>query len=269
MAITLPGGMSLPKELAAGDRIELTVQVGAGNVFMLSAIDEIENEAVQQGEVEVEVKGFVVTSSASQIVVNSNGRLFTFAAPSGMTLPVLDGHPCRGPRPGTQRHDHGPAAAHRRQRRRRRRIRRRRPRRRRRWPLTGAAQTDDAGSPKCQARQVFSSKGGRMSRSLVARAAQQRLTAAASAVAAFGAMSTRVRSGPAFENRASGVPRLLRRSQGHVPEHRRVEQDRREGDAKSTNSASHRQGIKGLPEIYLVEGRAATGTTRGLRVGAG
>ena len=85
ITITVPAAMTLPAGLAAGQRIELTVHVTAPNVFTLVAIDENENQVEQ----EVEVKGFVVSSSTTEISVSSHGTVFTFAAPHGMTLPVL------------------------------------------------------------------------------------------------------------------------------------------------------------------------------------
>lgn len=84
ITITVPAGTTLPAGLAPGQEIELTVQVGANNVFTLVSIDE-ENEQAE----EVEVEGSVVSSSASQLVVTSHGMTFTFAAPKGVTLPVL------------------------------------------------------------------------------------------------------------------------------------------------------------------------------------
>jgi hypothetical protein len=47
LTITVPAGMTLPADLAVGQEIELTVQVGSGNAFTLVAIDEVEND---QGE---------------------------------------------------------------------------------------------------------------------------------------------------------------------------------------------------------------------------
>jgi len=85
VTITVPAGMTLASTLAAGARIELTVQVGAGNVFTLSSIDEQEN--AENGD--VEVKGAVVSSTTTQLVVSSGGTTFTFVAPTGATLPVL------------------------------------------------------------------------------------------------------------------------------------------------------------------------------------
>lgn len=97
LTITVPDGTTLPAGLAAGQRIELTVQIGAGNVFTLVAIDE--NESESEGESgsanpgaqaqEIEVKGLVTSSTSSQIDVNVNGTTVTFVAPSGTTLPVL------------------------------------------------------------------------------------------------------------------------------------------------------------------------------------
>jgi hypothetical protein len=81
--------MTLPSALAAGDRIEFTVQVVAGNTFTLVAIDEIEDANSPAAAREVEVKGSVVSSTATQLVVMSHGTLFTFAAPAGTTLPVF------------------------------------------------------------------------------------------------------------------------------------------------------------------------------------
>jgi hypothetical protein len=90
VTITVPAGITLPAGLAVGQRLELTVQVGAGNVFTLVAIDEVENEnpAAAPGQ-EVEVRGAVVTSTASEIVVSTGKATFTFEAPAGVTLPIL------------------------------------------------------------------------------------------------------------------------------------------------------------------------------------
>jgi hypothetical protein len=90
ITITIPQGMKLPASLAAGARIELTVMTAAGNVFTLVSIDEIENaNQVVAPNQEVEVKGFVVSSTATQLVVNSGNAMFTFAAATGVTLPML------------------------------------------------------------------------------------------------------------------------------------------------------------------------------------
>lgn len=86
ITITVPASMTLPPGLAAGDEIELTVQVAANNVFTLVSIDD-ENE--QQQADEVEVKGSVFSSTATELVVVSHGTKFTFAAPAGKTLPVI------------------------------------------------------------------------------------------------------------------------------------------------------------------------------------
>jgi hypothetical protein len=48
ITITVPAGTTLPAALTAGDCIELTVQVGAGNVFTLVSIDELENAQQQE-----------------------------------------------------------------------------------------------------------------------------------------------------------------------------------------------------------------------------
>jgi hypothetical protein len=77
--------------LRPGQRIELSVQVGAANTFRLAAINRIENENANPAAQarEVEVKGFVTSSTTTQIVVNANGTMLTFVAPAGGTLPVL------------------------------------------------------------------------------------------------------------------------------------------------------------------------------------
>jgi hypothetical protein len=87
VTITVPAGTTLPATLAPGQRIELTVQVGSANTFTLVSIDEVENQAAPAQE--VEANGFVVSSTTTQIVVNANGVIVTFVAPSGATLPVL------------------------------------------------------------------------------------------------------------------------------------------------------------------------------------
>jgi len=94
LTITVPTGMTLPVGLAAGARIELTVSatVGANNVFTLVAIDEIENQNVNNVVVpnqEIELNGTVVSSTPTQIAVASGGTTFTFNAPTGTTLPTL------------------------------------------------------------------------------------------------------------------------------------------------------------------------------------
>jgi hypothetical protein len=88
ITITVPAGTTLPAGLAAGQRIEVTVHAAGGNVFTLVAIDD-ENENQAGANEEVEVKGSVVSSTPTQIVVNSHGAVFTFAAPAGVTLPTL------------------------------------------------------------------------------------------------------------------------------------------------------------------------------------
>ena len=82
--ITVPSGMTLPA-LTPGQEVELTVQTGAGNTFTLVSIDQDEN---QVGE-EVEAKGTVTNSTASQITIEADGTSLTFAAPVGKTLPIL------------------------------------------------------------------------------------------------------------------------------------------------------------------------------------
>jgi uncharacterized membrane protein YgcG len=89
LTITIPAGMTLPAGLAVGQRIELTVQIGANNVFTLAAIDEIKKANPAVAAQEVEVKGFVVSSTTAKIVVSANRTTFTFVASVGTTLPVL------------------------------------------------------------------------------------------------------------------------------------------------------------------------------------
>jgi hypothetical protein len=82
--ITVPSGITLPP-LTPGEEIELTVQTGAGNTFTLVSINAGENE----DEDRVEAKGTVTDSTQSQITIDAGGALVTFAAPAGVTLPVL------------------------------------------------------------------------------------------------------------------------------------------------------------------------------------
>jgi RNase P/RNase MRP subunit p29 len=82
--ITVPSGMTLPA-LTPGEEVELTVQTGAGNTFTLVSINPGDNE----DENEVEAKGTVTDSTASQITIDAGGAMLTFAAPAGVTLPVL------------------------------------------------------------------------------------------------------------------------------------------------------------------------------------
>ena len=89
LTITVPSGTALPAALAAGQRIELVVQIGAANTLTLVAIDEIENVNPPLAAQEVEVKGTVVSSTTSEIVVSANGVQFTFVAPPGAILPVF------------------------------------------------------------------------------------------------------------------------------------------------------------------------------------
>jgi hypothetical protein len=89
ITITVPAGVTLPSGLAAGRRIELTVQVGAADTFTLVAVDEVENENEPPAAEEVELKGFVVTSTAMQLVVRNGAATVTFNAPAGAALPIL------------------------------------------------------------------------------------------------------------------------------------------------------------------------------------
>ena len=82
--ITVPSGLTLPP-LTPGQEVELTVQPGAGNTFTLVSIGDEDNQA----EEAVEAQGTVVSSTATQITIDAGGVTLTFAAPSGVTLPVL------------------------------------------------------------------------------------------------------------------------------------------------------------------------------------
>lgn len=82
--ITVPSGMTLPP-LTPGQEVELTVQTGAGNVFTLVSIQSGDNEDVN----EVEAKGTVTDSTTSHVTIDAGDAMLTFAAPSGVTLPVL------------------------------------------------------------------------------------------------------------------------------------------------------------------------------------
>lgn len=61
------------------------MQTGAGNTFTLVSIDEAAVNVVE----EVEAKGAVVSSTATQLTIDAGGAMLTFAAPSGVTLPVF------------------------------------------------------------------------------------------------------------------------------------------------------------------------------------
>jgi hypothetical protein len=84
--ITVPSGMTLPP-LTPGQEVELTVQTAAGNVFTLVSIRSEDNE--NEDENEVEAKGVVTASSATQITIDADGAMVTFAAPAGATLPII------------------------------------------------------------------------------------------------------------------------------------------------------------------------------------
>lgn len=89
LTITVPAGMTLPTTLAPGQRVELTVQADATNRFTLVSIDQVEDANPAAAAQEVEAKGFVVSSSTSQIVIDANGVQLTFVAPPGVALPVF------------------------------------------------------------------------------------------------------------------------------------------------------------------------------------
>jgi RNase P/RNase MRP subunit p29 len=82
--ITVPNGMTLPP-LTPGQEVELTVQAGAGNVFTLVSIQAGDDE----DQNEVEATGTVTDSTTSQITIDADGAMLTFAAPAGETLPVI------------------------------------------------------------------------------------------------------------------------------------------------------------------------------------
>jgi len=82
--ITVPSGLTLPA-LTPGEEVELIVQTGAGNTFTLVSISADDNE----NQDEVEAKGTVTNSTPSQITIDAGGAMVTFAAPAGVTLPVL------------------------------------------------------------------------------------------------------------------------------------------------------------------------------------
>jgi hypothetical protein len=84
ITITVPSGITLPP-LTPGQEVELTVQTGAGNNFTLVSIDDDLNQPAE----EVEAKGTVVSSTATQLKIDAGGAMLTFTAPSGVTLPVL------------------------------------------------------------------------------------------------------------------------------------------------------------------------------------
>jgi hypothetical protein len=89
ITITVPAGITLPVGLAAGQKIELSVQAGPANTFTLVAVGEAENAQPGVANREVEAKGAVVSSTASQLVISAGGATLTFAAPPGVTLPTL------------------------------------------------------------------------------------------------------------------------------------------------------------------------------------
>jgi hypothetical protein len=82
--ITVPSEMTLPP-LTPGDEVELVVQAGTGNTFTLVSIQSGDNE----DENEVEAKGTVTDSTTSSITIDTGDATLTFAAPAGVTLPVL------------------------------------------------------------------------------------------------------------------------------------------------------------------------------------
>ena len=84
ITITVPSGMTLPP-LTPGQEVELIVQAGAGNTFTLVSIRSEDND--DQGE--VEAKGPVTDSTSSQITIDAGGAMLTFAAPAGVSLPII------------------------------------------------------------------------------------------------------------------------------------------------------------------------------------
>lgn len=89
VTITIPSGIALPAGVTAGQQIELAVQAGTGNTFTLVAFGEPANAGLADDEEEVEATGSVVTSTTTQLVINTGSAVLTFAAPAGTTLPVL------------------------------------------------------------------------------------------------------------------------------------------------------------------------------------
>jgi len=84
--ITVPSGITLPA-LTPGQEVELVVQAGTGNTFTLVSIQAGDNE--DENGNEVEAKGAVTDSTTSSITIDVGGATLTFAAPAGVTLPVL------------------------------------------------------------------------------------------------------------------------------------------------------------------------------------
>jgi hypothetical protein len=84
ITVTVPSGVTLPL-LTQGQEVELTVQTGTGNTFTLVSIGDDEKQAAE----EVEAKGSVVTSTATQIEIDAGGAMLTFTAQKGVTLPVF------------------------------------------------------------------------------------------------------------------------------------------------------------------------------------
>jgi FtsP/CotA-like multicopper oxidase with cupredoxin domain len=84
--ITVPDGMTLPP-LTPGQEVELVVQTGTGNTFTLVSIQSGDDE--NENENEVEAQGAVTDSTTSQITIDTGGTTLTFAAPAGVTLPVI------------------------------------------------------------------------------------------------------------------------------------------------------------------------------------
>jgi hypothetical protein len=84
--ITVPSGVTLPA-LTPGREVELVVQAGAGNTFTLVSIQSAANDDGDENE--IEAKGVVTDSTTSQITIDTGGGTLTFAAPAGVTLPVI------------------------------------------------------------------------------------------------------------------------------------------------------------------------------------
>ena len=84
ITITVPSGVTLPP-LTPGQEVGLTVQTGANNAFTLVFIGD---DSVQTAE-EVEADGVVTNSTPSEITIDAGGAMLTFAAPAGVTLPVI------------------------------------------------------------------------------------------------------------------------------------------------------------------------------------
>ena len=99
ITITVPAGMTLPAALAPGRRVELIVQVGAGNVFTLATVKEIENARRRRPRGEGEGRGRQLDRDADRRLER---RLDLHVCRSGRGDPADPGgrHSRRGPGAG-------------------------------------------------------------------------------------------------------------------------------------------------------------------------